>query len=322
MDNMFTTILTTASEEIADKILPVAKIGRAETVLGSRMPFNNRAYEALKEAGLFETISVEYPAIDRKIKLAEQAPIFNLFAAEESAMKLNLKLEEVPIVIEAPSQEEADKAVEIITAALAPKEAAVTKPKSKNTILPAGKVISDNPSKKEEKVISDQLAPVESAVTINIGDTPEPAAETVDAVEEPEETVVEATDEESAPEDSSSVEDVVEDVEDAESKDEEKESAEDKEAKLLTAFRLADLSVELGLVEANNKMVFIAELEEETIEALAAREKTLSSVKTAGLKKNSTRVAGLGRVPRLSHSSRASIGENMVLDVLDEQIFL
>ncbi len=323
ISDMFTTILTTASEEVVDKILPVVKTGRVETLLGSRMPFNNGTYAAMKEAGILDDVSVEYPAVERKIKLVETPPIFNLFAAEESAMKLQIKLEEVPVVIEAPTQEAADKAAEIITAALAPKEAAVTKPKSKNTILPAGKVISDNP--KDEKVISDQLAPVESAVTINIGDTPDPVDEPAEAVEEPvEETVVEAevSDEESAPEDTSSVEDVVEDVEDAESKDEDsKESAEDKEAKLLTAFRLADLSVELGLVEAANKMVFIAELEEETIDALEAREKTLSSVKTAGLKKNSSRVAGLQRIPRLSHT-KASVGENLVLDVLDEQIFL
>lgn len=310
ISEMFETILTTKSKEIVDKILPVAKVGRVEMTLGDRLPINNRTYKALKEADLLD-IQVEYPAIDRKIKLAETAPIFNLFATEESAQILKVPMAEVSIVIEAKSQKDAEKAVEIINGTLS--RTAATK--SKNTILPADKKISDEP--KSEKILSDQLAPVESAVTINI-DTTSEDAEVVSA--EPVEEAIET--EAAETEDESSVEEVVAEVEEAESvEEEEDDKGEDKEARLLKAFKLADLSVEMGLIESDNKMVFISELEEETLEELEAREKTLSAVKTAGLKKNSTRTTGIKRIPRLSHT-RASISEDIALSVLDEQIFL
>ena len=306
ISEMFETILTTSSKEIVDQILPVAKIGRVETTLGGRMPISNQTYRALKEAGLLEKVSVEYPAIEKKVKLSETSPIINLFMAEESTIKLRTKMDEVPLVIEAATQEEAEEAVKIIQSSSG-KTAAVQKPKSNQTILPAGKVISDNP--KSETVVSDQLAPVESAVTINIGDS----AETVDTVDEPApETVVETED--------SSVEEIVADVEQAETTDDEVVES-DKEAKLLAAFRLADLSVEMGLVEPANKMVFIAELEDETLEQLDSREKTLASVKTAGLKKSASRLSVLPRVPRLSHTG-ASVGALVTVEAPDEALYL
>jgi ribosomal protein L37AE/L43A len=309
ISEMFEVILTTASDEIVDKVIPLDKVARQETVLGTRFPLGARTYRALKEAGLLDSVTVEFPATKATHKLGEVAPIANLFAAEKEAIETKSKVEEVTIVVEAGNEEDLAKAMEIIQSTKS-KTAATTKPKSKVTILPPDKDISDGP--KETKILEDQLAPVESAVTINI-DSTEPEAEEI-----PKEEVVEAAEE------TPSVEEVVEDVEQAE-EDAGDESAEEseKEAKLLTAFRLADMSVELGLVEATNKMVFISELEEETLEALEAREATLNSVKSAGLSRRTaaTKVAGLKKLPRLSHTG-ASVRDAVALDVMDEALFL
>lgn len=301
ISEMFETILTTKSKEIVDKIIPVTKAAKKETTLGVRFPISARTYRELEDAGILDGISVEYPALQKKVKLTEVSPIANLFFAEKSAVKLKKKIQDVPVVVEAANEADLEKALAIIRAE--PKVAASSKSNDKTTILPAGKKISDKP--KDEKVLDDQLEPVEAAVTINIDST-----EPTEAPQE-EETVVAENEE------TPSVSEIVEEVEEVES-DESAES--DKEAKLLTAFRLADLSVELGLVEANNKMVLISELEDETVDALKARENTLLAVKNAGLTKKTAAKTGLKPLPRLSHNQ--GIRDTLSLEVMDEAIFL
>ena len=118
----------------------------------------------------------------------------------------------------------------------------------------------------------------------------------------------------------------MEEVTDAEEDAVEGDEGEDKEAKLLAAFKLADLSVEMGLVERENKMVFISELEMESLDELKAREKTLATVKNAGLaKKVSRNASGITRVPRLSHTASYGLSNSAAppfAETPDEALFL
>jgi len=70
-------------------------------------------------------------------------------------------------------------------------------------------------------------------------------------------------------------------------------------------------------------MVFISELEQESLESLKAREKTLSSVKEAGLsKKTSSSNGKITRIPRLSHNASVGLQGGQPYEVLDEALFL
>ena len=80
----------------------------------------------------------------------------------------------------------------------------------------------------------------------------------------------------------------------------EKVHMENNEKRLLIAFSLADEFVQLGLVEEDRKLAFVAELEEETNEALDARKATIALVKEAGISRPVSKVAGLSRVPKLA----------------------
>ena len=80
----------------------------------------------------------------------------------------------------------------------------------------------------------------------------------------------------------------------------EKVNMENNEKRLLIAFSLADEFVQLGLVEEDHKLAFVAELEEETNEALDARKATIALVKEAGISRPVSKVAGLSRVPKLA----------------------
>jgi hypothetical protein len=80
----------------------------------------------------------------------------------------------------------------------------------------------------------------------------------------------------------------------------EKVNMENNEKRLLIAFSLADEFVQLGLVEEDRKLAFVAELEEETNEALDARKATIALVKEAGISRPVSKVAGLSRVPKLA----------------------
>jgi len=95
------------------------------------------------------------------------------------------------------------------------------------------------------------------------------------------------------------------------------------EGKLFAALEVAELAVELGLIEASNKLAFVAQLEEESVDAIEARKTTLSDVKEAGLsKKSASRLAGVRRVPRLSHTVVPSDnGSGSLENIPDEAIY-
>jgi hypothetical protein len=78
----------------------------------------------------------------------------------------------------------------------------------------------------------------------------------------------------------------------------------EKERKLLTAMKIADDAIELGIIDKKAKMVYIADLEEKSLESLSAVQQTFALVKSAGLQKSKLDLSGVGlrRVPRLAHN--------------------
>jgi hypothetical protein len=316
ISEMFTTKLRTTSKEEADKLLP-AKVARLETKLGAT-GITRGHYKAAHDAGI--SVKVSYPdAIDADSTLTVPGNdgIFNLFYAEEAASKLKVPMSEVPIVIEG-SPADVEKFQEILTTVV-PKTAA----KEKTPVLAEEAKPSDEP--KEEKVVQDAKEPVESKTAVVLEDGKVEldgrkyrlvAEEEEEGSEDAEGEEEEANEEE--PEAEKKEEPKVDEApfeeeskKDSETDDDDK-TAEDREAKLLAAFALADLSVEMGIVDVNDKMAFIAELEKQSMDAIAAREATLKSVKTAGLtKQNSTKTpAGIRRVPRLAHRATPHLAAN------------
>ena len=160
ISEMFETILTTTSKDVVDQILPLPKEASVETTLGVEHPIHGATLKALVESGL--QVSIEYPGaasrMAKKVDLSKPSPaLFHLLMTEDSARRLKTTFANVPLVLSADKGEDIEKALEIIRTTEPFKTAA----KPKSTILPEGKKITDAP--KNEKVLSDQLAPVESA---------------------------------------------------------------------------------------------------------------------------------------------------------------
>lgn len=82
-------------------------------------------------------------------------------------------------------------------------------------------------------------------------------------------------------------------------------------------FKIADLEVELGLVNPEDKYDRIAELEQASAEEIQATSKVLARVKTAGLARRTaaTTPQGIGRVPSMRSTARTAHVER------DESIF-
>lgn len=311
ISEMFSVKLRTTSKEEADKILPV-KVARVEAKLGHGV--HRGVYDAAREAGL--KVKVAYPGIkdkDNSVEVPGDNGIFNLFFAEESALNLKVPMNEVPVIIEANSEEEAQRFAKILEETPLPSRGAKN---NKRAIL-QDKKPSDEP--KNPEVISDQQKPVEAKIK---------EAVSIDGVVELDgkkyrlDPVDEGTPEEEESKEAPAEEEEAA-VEEAETSDETSE-ADDREAKLLAAFTLADMSVEMGLVDQENKMAYVAELEEETLEQLVARKATLESVKTAGLSRRSASspLHGIKRVPRLSNAVPSLNGHASYNDTPDEALFL
>ncbi len=314
--DMFTTKLRTTSKEEADAVLP-AKVARVEAKVGSGI--HRGVYDAAREAGL--KVKVSYPAVkstdDNSVEVPGANGIFNLFFAEESSLNLGVPMEEVPVVIEATTAEDANKFAKILAETPLPSRTAKN---NKKPILPTGTKPSDEP--KKETVVSNPLQPVESGakegVTLDVVELDGKKYKLMEEeVEEPKAEVEEPKDE--AQEKSEKPEAVAE-TDDGEK--DEADEADDREARLLASFKLADQYVELGLISAESKMAFIAELEEENLEQLEAREKTLESVKTAGLSKRTGSRQTLKRIPRLSYAVPPTNGNGSQPDVPDEALYL
>jgi hypothetical protein len=241
---------------------------------------------------------------------------------------------EVPIIVEADTEEDAKTFVTFLETIERPRIGRRQAAGEKQPVLPASAKPSDEP--KKEKIVSDALAPKETTKTVTVTDDkveldgksyrlvsieddeeekekPEaPKAESETAEEPKGEPKDDEKDDKEETADTSKAEELANEV------------SEDKESKLLLAFTLADQYVELGMCQPETKMVLIADLEEESLESLIAREATLKSVKIAGLGKRQTRVPeGIRRVPRLAHTPVPAPSVNGTMDsVPDEALFL
>lgn len=333
ISEMFTLKLRTSKKEEADALVPVEqKTARAELKLGSN-GIHRGVYDAAREAGL--AVKVTYPAVkdeENFVEVPGENGVFNLFFAQESATNLKVPVSEVPIVIEAASNEDLEKFKSILESAERPSQKnAAADNKQKDTILPSDAKPSDEP--KDASVVSDELEPRETKTVTVSDDVVEldgkkyHLTEINDDDAKADEPVAEASDEkdtvEDAKDDTAGDEAEAVDTNKAKELADEVADEDDKESKLLAAFKIADLAVELGLVTAENKMAFIAELEEENSDSLSAREATMKAVKTAGLgKKSSRRLDGIKRVPRLSHAVVASTNGGTPDTTPDEALFL
>jgi hypothetical protein len=335
ISEMFTLKLRTSKKEEADALVPVEqKVARVELKLGAN-GIHRGVYDAAREAGL--AVKVTYPAVkdeENFVEVPGDNGVFNLFFAQESASELKIPVSEVPIIIEADSAEDLDKFKNILATTERPgakaAKAAAADNKQKDTILPSDAKPSDEP--KDASVISDELEPRETkTVTVSddmveldgkkyhlteINDDDAPKADASDEKAEDDKSTVEDADKDA-------VDDEPVETDAAKALADEVADEDDKESKLLAAFKIADLAVELGLVTAENKMAFIAELEDESNESLSAREATMKAVKTAGLaKKTARRVDGVRRIPRLSHAVVASTNGGTPDTTPDEALFL
>jgi hypothetical protein len=359
ISDMFETVLKTESKSEADAVLP-AKVGRVETTLGGDAGIHIGTYNAIKEAG--KTARIVFPEIPHTnnfVEVPQDAPLFAYFMTEESAMRKRTKFSEVPIVIEAASQDDADKVAEIIRehAQSQPLREAAT---NKKTPVTTDKQ-TDEP--KDAKIISDEHAPRESAVKLADGrllleldgkkyrlspvdEVEEETDESEEVEEDADESEVESKKEadrrhivrseqnadgvvrtEEIVEESDSPSTETEQVEEPVAQEVEREPAfaaneKSKEATLLAAMKIADESVELGLIESDSKMAFIAELEEESDEALEARRDTLARVKQAGLAKKQSKTGfKINKLPRFAHTVQSN-GHGSPDNIPDEAIFL
>jgi intein/homing endonuclease len=76
---------------------------------------------------------------------------------------------------------------------------------------------------------------------------------------------------------------------------------------IVSAMKVADMEVDLGLIGKDDKYTRIAELESQTDDVLAAQRDTLANVKTAGLNKLAqARTAGVTRMPSLFGQATAA----------------
>lgn len=329
ISEMFTTKLRTSSKEEADKLLPVEqKTARVEAKFGAN-GVHRGLYDAVKEAGL--KVKVSYPAVEgdeNTVEIPGENGIFNLFFAQESAVKLKVPMSEVPIVVEADSQEDADKFLKLLAETPRPSTAKKVEAESeKSTVLPDEAKPSDEP---DEEVVEDQLEPVESKTAVVLEDgiveldgtkyklSPIEDEAPAEAPAEEESEKGKAAEEEEEGKAESAVEEGLEKAKELA----ETVSEDDKEAKLLLAFKIADMAVEMGIVEQENKMAFVAELEEESVPQLQTRKATLESVKTAGLGKRQARnLPQLKKVPRLSHAV-PSLNGSASFEAPDEALYL
>jgi hypothetical protein len=341
---MFKTKLRTESKEEADQILP-ARAGRVETKLSHKI--HPGIYRAVADAGLKARFI--YPAVQRADNFVE-VPGANGFMNDRLALESmrtlgQVDLREVPFIIEADSQEDADKINELIKAtqpesadaraARAVQAAGVVELDGRRYRLVEVEDAATPEDLADEEVEEDEKDDEEESKTADrrhIVRTERGA----DGVERSEEIVEESDGSTAAPEASAEEEKVkpedlgnvlvpeeappalVSKVDDAE------KLADEREAKLLASFKLADLSVELGVIEEDDKMALIAETENESIEQIEARAKTLESVKTAGLVRRGSvvkQVPGLRRVPRLSHTV-PMVSSNGIDSTPDEALYL
>jgi hypothetical protein len=338
----FKTTFETDSQEEIEKRNPVTSAVQ-ETLVGWPGGIHGGTHAALAQAGLAG--SVTYPS-GNTLPLPDERP--NRHFGEQIRYKREngmSDLSQVPVSLDFPD-EQIEQAVAIIHAG----GGRVAASQGKRVIKPGSKP-ADQP--KDEKVLTDQHAPVEaSKLTIKEDTDMEKEADRRKIVrtESPDGTKSEEIVEESgdltfaeqngeepkkeAPKAEPKSDEAPEgDADDSEEKDDDKEeSKSDKkalpfaastESNLLTIFALADEAVEMNLVDKDEKLNFVAKLESETPDQLEARKDTMQMVKNAGLTKQ-PKVAGLRAFPKAAgFQADSSVNGAVDLKTIDDAaIFL
>jgi len=302
----FTTRVTTDSRDEANQLLKEA--GSVETTIECPGAIHGGTMPLFEQAGI--TAQVTYP--DGTTLPVPGDPMSHM----RMAMRLVKSGQyagpaDIPITVTAPD-DQLQQAVEMIhdggVGGRRSHEATNKK------VLNTGKKTPATP--KDEKVVSDQTAPVTSKLTVQDEETMKEAdRRKIHREESPDGTRVEDIVEESgdlefADGEKPTAEKPEAEAPEAEKKDEVEETEEEKEkelavakvdpeSKLLVAFALADEAVDMKLIPKEEKLAFVAKLEKESLEQIESRRDMLELTKTAGLVKRE-KVASLRGLPRMA----------------------
>lgn len=330
-DMKFETKFETDDVKAMDKLHPVTA-ARLDTQVTYPGGIHGGTHAALADAGLVGTVT--YPS-GTTLPLPDERA--NRHFGEQIRFKRANSLPNlsgVPISLEFP-----DDQIEHATA-IVHNGGPVGREGAKKVINPGGKVQTP----KDEKIISDQVTPIESKLVVKDEDmakeadrrkivrtegpdgqkTEEIIEETGDLefsgeeapkAEAPKKEEPKAEDENTEPTDEEENE-----SDKAEKKDKQPAFAKaDGEKRLLAAFALAEEAVDLKLLPKDEKLAFVAKLENESMEEIEARKDTIAMVKAAGLTK-ATKLAGVRSLPRVAATSTAD--NDWLANVDDAAIFL
>lgn len=332
----FETTLTTNSKAEIDKLIPVTSAVQ-ETLVTWPGGIHGGTHAAIASAGLAGTVTypsgVTLPIPDDKANrhFGQQIP----YKRENGLSDLS----QIPITLEFPD-EQIEAAIQIIHAGGSRRPQGAAQGKS---VIKPGSRPADHP--KDEKVLTDQHAPVESSKLTIKDDTDmerEADRRKIIRTESPDGTKSEEIVEESGDltfadgedpkAEAPKKEEPKADAEEAPAEDDEKEDSESKDEKkklpfaasvesnLLSIFALADEAVDMNLVAKEEKLNFVAKLEKETADQLEARKDTMQMVRNAGLTKQ-PRIAGLRALPKVATVSETSTTDDW-RNAPDASIFL
>lgn len=332
----WTTKIATDSVAEANEALKTAAAVQAAYPGGQGI--HNGTSAAFAQAGI--TAVVTLPGAPMPIPLPFTNP--NMFVMLKMLQSQGVAAPGAPMTVESDNPELALQIIEQQAGATAGvKDKA---PIKKNVILPQSGKAGDAPA--DGRVVSDQLAPVTSdRRVIKREETPD-GHRTEQIVEETGDLLAgdEPKKEEPKAEEKSTDEGSVDTTQprsqkervesDGSSDDEEKDNAPpwqkkkepayaSVEDKLLAALAVAEQAVEMKIIDPTKKMAFVGQLEDESMEEIEARRKTLALVKSAGLTNKKVIARTGSALPRMSYQSTSSSnGTGNLDDIPFESIFI
>lgn len=98
----------------------------------------------------------------------------------------------------------------------------------------------------------------------------------------------------------------------------------DAHEKLLAALAVAEQAVEMSIIDSNKKMAFVGQLEDESMEEIEARRKTLALVKSAGLSSRRVAHKPASSLPKMAYTQPpvSSNGKGDLDNIPFEAVFL
>ena len=281
----------------------VSNRASVDTFIGNKDGITFDTYKALQESKL--AAKIIYPTGEES-NLPFDNPIRDMVLGLRAQRHAKLgSVSEVPITIEADLKD-IEEVLEIIHTAA---------PVTKKIINPATVTKTEEPQ--NGKIVSDQQQPVTSSEKEADRRRIRRSEESADGITRTEEIVEETSDSVSEYSDMSQEEPQAEEEENVEA--EEEVYAHNVEQKILSAFSLAEELIELGVLEPEMKLAFVAKLEKETDEQIAARKETAELMKQT--RKVLPKTAG--RLPRFSSfQTEETSDESDIDDLTFEAIFL